>query len=108
MSGARSNPVFRSTLVLTGRDGQVRNFASLEELPAELRREMDAALRSELAASILLADEAGQKYLSSRAHSAANAKAYAGWRSRALRRLALEAIGFAALALGLWMAVGSK
>jgi len=51
MPGARSNPVFRSTLVLTGRDGQVRNFASLEELPPELRREMDAALRGETASA---------------------------------------------------------
>lgn len=108
MPDARSNPVFRSTLVLTGRDGKVDNYASLEEVPPELRREIDAALQGDMAASILLADEAGQRYLSGRATAVANAKAYAGWRSRALRRLALEALGFAALALGLWLAVSSK
>jgi hypothetical protein len=108
MAEQRSNSVFRSTLVLTGRDGQVRNYASLEEVPPELRREIDAALHGELAASILLADEAGQRYLSGRATAAAHAKAYSGWRSRALRRLALEAVGFAALALGLWLAVSQK
>ena len=108
MPEKRSDPVYRSLMVVTGRDGQMRNFAALEEVPPELRRELDEALHGEFAASILLADEAGQKYLSGRAGAAANARAYSGWRSRAMRQLALEAIGFAALALGLWLLVGLK
>jgi len=108
MPEARSNPVYRSTLVLTGRDGELRNFPSLEDVPPELRRELDEALHGELAASILLADEAGQKYLSNRVSAAAQAKAVAGWHDRALRHFVLEAIGFAAIAVGLWLLVSLK
>ncbi len=108
MPEKRSDPVYRSTLVLTGRDGEMRNFASLEDVPSELRRELDEALHGDLAASILLADEAGQNYLSGRVNAAAGARACAGWRSRAVRQLALEAIGFAALAVALWLLVSLK
>jgi hypothetical protein len=108
MPKERSDPVYRSTLVLTGRDGEMRNFASLEDVPPELRREMEEALHGELAASILLADEAGQNYLSGRVKAAAGARACAGWRSQAMRQLVLEGIGLAALAVTLWLLVSLK
>jgi len=103
-----SDSVFRSTLVLTSRDGKIRNFDSLEDVPPELRRELDEALHGHLAASILLADEGGQKYLSNRVHAAANSKATSAWQSRAVRHFVLESIGLALLAVGLWLLVSLR
>ena len=108
MPEQQSNPVFRSTLVLTSRHGEMRNFESLEDLPPELRRELDEALHGQLAASILLADEGGQKYLNNRVHAAAHSKAAAAWQSRAVRHFVLESIGLAVLAVGLWLLVGLR
>ena len=108
MAEPESNPVFRSTLVLTSRQGEIRNFDSLEDLPPELRREMDEALHGQMAASILLADEGGQKYLSNRVHAVAKSKAAAAWQSRAVRHFVLESIGLAVLAAGLWLLVGLR
>ena len=102
------DPVYRSTLVLTGRDGEIRNFSSLEDVPPELRRELDEALHGQLAASILLADEAGQEYLSHRVTESAQAKASAAWQSKQIRHFVLESIGFAILAVGLWLLVTLK
>jgi hypothetical protein len=102
------NPVFRSTAVLTARNGKIRYFRSPDEVPADLQRDLEKALHGDLTANVILADEGGQKYLQARAESAPPAASRQNWRRLLVQRLALEAAGAAAVAMALWLLVASR
>jgi hypothetical protein len=53
----------RSTTILVATDGQEHVYRSFEEMPASLRRRLLRSTQSENAATILIADPAGEKYL---------------------------------------------
>lgn len=101
-------PVFHSTSVLTARKGTIRYFRSPDEVPDELQRELDKALKGELTANIILADEGGQKYLQSRPKSNPPVVPRLDWRRLLARRLILEAAGAFAVALALWGLVSAR
>ncbi|MDR3719947.1 MAG: hypothetical protein P4K98_14200 [Bryobacteraceae bacterium] len=108
MPKATPNPVFRSTAVLTARNGKIRYFRSPDEVPADLQRDLDKALHGELTANVILADEGGQKYLQSRAEPAPPVAPKLNGQHWLIRRLALEAAGAAALAMALWILAAGR
>jgi hypothetical protein len=101
-------PVFHSTSVLTARKGTIRYFRSPDEVPHDLQREIDKALKGDLTANIILADEGGQKYLQSRLESKPPVVPRLDWRRLLARRLIVEAAGAFAVALALWGLVASR
>jgi|GEM_PF-2184766 len=104
MEQAAPNPVFRSTAILTARDGKIRYFRSPDEVPGDLQRDLEKAMHGGLTANVILADEGGQKYLQSRAAQAAPPPpSVPNWRGLLIRRLAFEAAGAAAIAVALWV-----
>jgi len=105
MAGEPSEPVIRTTAVLLARDGEVRFFKDPTEVPAELRREMEAAFNGRLTATIVLADEAGQRYLQAR-RTAALAKPQPRIQrlSRTkVRQIVIETASATLLAIAIWM-----
>jgi hypothetical protein len=108
MPKATPNPVFRSTAVLTARNGKIHYFRSPDEVPADLQRDLDKALHGELTANVILADEGGQKYLQSRAEPTPPVAPKLNWQRWLIRRLALEAAGAAALAMALWILASGR
>lgn len=92
------NAIFRSTSVLTGRNGTIRYFRSPDEVPQGLQREIDKALQGDLTANIILADEGGQRYLQSRAKSKPTVETLHDGRRLLVRRVLLEAAGGFAVA----------
>lgn len=102
------NPVFRSTAVLTARNGKIRYFRSPDEVPEDLQRDLDKALHGDLTANVILADEGGQTYLRTRAESKRPIASVLNWRRFLVRRLVLEAAGAAAVAMFLWLLVASR
>ncbi len=109
MSEPSPTPVFRTTSVLTARNGTIRYFRSTEDVPRDLQRDIDRALQGDLTANIILADEGGQKYLQSRPKPAAAATvSQPGWRRLLARRLIFEAAAALAVALTLWALTASR
>lgn len=108
MSESTPIPVFHSTSVLTARKGTIRYFRSPDEVPLELQREIDKALKGDLTANIILADEGGQQYLQSRPVSKPPVAPRLNWRRLLARRLILEAAAAFAVALALWGLAGAR
>jgi hypothetical protein len=103
-----ANQVFRFTSVLTARNGTMRYFRSPDEVPRELQREVDKALKGDLTANIILADEGGQKYLKTREEPKPPVASRHDWRQLMIRRLLLEAVGAFAVAAMIWMLADTR
>ena len=100
--------VFRSTSVLTARNGTIRYFRSPDEVPQELQRDIDKALQGSLTANIILADEGGQRYLQSRPKAPAPVESQIGWRRLLARRLIFEAAGALLVAATIWALAAAR
>ena len=107
MQETSPKPVYRFTSVLTARSGKIRYFRSPGDVPVDLQRDLEKALHGDLTANVVLADEGGQKYLQSRPESKRAAlPPVVNGRRWIARRLAIEAVGAAAIAMALWLLAG--
>jgi hypothetical protein len=108
MRETKPNSVFRSTSVLTARDGKIRYFRSPGDVPKDLQRELERAIHGDLTANVILADEGGQTFLQSHAETTRPVEPAPSWRRSLARRLALEAAGAAVVAITVWLLFAAR
>jgi hypothetical protein len=104
MPQQKPDSLFRSTAVLTARGGELRYFSSPDQVPADLRRDMERSMRGELTATIVLADEGGQQYLRQRtSKEKESVRLETAWRHLIARQFGLEVAAAAAFAIAIWL-----